>query len=150
MLQLDLGVSRAFLEWSRHRRSSQKHNKSHKAISPSVAPKTKCTKGFEGAESSLTGNGSLSSNYKHSVSHVHFEFSKIHTSLRPIIIWLSGALGHDPSGTSVAPADSNSASSKILSGLRSTLILNPFSSNFRTTLGVNALRCSRGLVSERR
>lgn len=44
-------------------------------------------------------------------------------TLSPMIIVSSGAEGHDPSGTSFAPASSNSLSSNMRSGLLSTSIV---------------------------
>lgn len=59
----------------------------------------------------------------------HLVFPNILTSLRPVMIWSTGVLGHEPSGTSVAPADS--ASSTIFSGL---LTLKPFIEGFADLL----------------
>ncbi len=42
------------------------------------------------------------------------------SSFRPMIKWLCGTVGQDPSGTSVAPIAWNSSSLKIRAGLRST------------------------------
>lgn len=58
------------------------------------------------------------------------------SSLRPIIIWSLGTDGHEPSGTRLAPTAENSSSSKMRSGLRSTLTLKPASSRALVVVGV--------------
>lgn len=50
--------------------------------------------------------------------------------------WSLGAEIHEPSGTSVAPTEENSSSSKIRSGLCSTLTLKPASRRAFVVLGV--------------
>lgn len=52
------------------------------------------------------------------------------------MIWSLGTDGHEPSGTRVAPTAENSSSSKIRSGLRSTLTLKPASTKALVVVGV--------------
>lgn len=62
------------------------------------------------------------------------------------MMWSAGAEGQEPSSTRVAPAWAKSASAKMRSGERSTLMVKPFEMRVRVVVGVTGGRVNGSCV----